>query len=89
MSAKVIGIIVLLILLLIFAIQNTQPVVLNFLLANFYLFRPIHSGEFRNWLADRMLTDDDWKDEEKESTVLIILFPTCCHSLLPDFSQES
>jgi hypothetical protein len=32
-----------------------------------------------------MLTDDDWKDEEKESTVLIILFPTCCHSLLPDF----
>ena len=31
MSAKVIAIIVLLILLLIFAIQNTQPVVLNFL----------------------------------------------------------
>jgi cardiolipin synthase len=34
-----------------------------------------------------MLTDDDWKDEEKESTVLIILFPTCCNSLLPDFLQ--
>jgi uncharacterized integral membrane protein len=31
MSAKLIAIIVLLILLLIFAIQNTQPVVLNFL----------------------------------------------------------
>lgn len=31
MSAKVMAIIVLLILLLIFAIQNTQPVVLNFL----------------------------------------------------------
>ena len=31
MSAKVIAIIVLLILMLIFAIQNTQPVVLNFL----------------------------------------------------------
>ena len=31
MSAKVIAIIALLILLLIFAIQNTQPVVLNFL----------------------------------------------------------
>ena len=31
MSVKVIAIIVLLILLLIFAIQNTQPVVLNFL----------------------------------------------------------
>ena len=31
MSAKVIGIIGLLILLLIFVIQNTQPVVLNFL----------------------------------------------------------
>ena len=31
MSANVIAIIVLLILLLIFAIQNTQPVVLNFL----------------------------------------------------------
>ena len=31
MSAKVIALIVLLILLLIFAIQNTQPVVLNFL----------------------------------------------------------
>jgi uncharacterized integral membrane protein len=31
MSAKMIAIIVLLILLLIFAIQNTQPVVLNFL----------------------------------------------------------
>ena len=31
MSAKVIGIIILLILLLIFAIQNTQPVVLTFL----------------------------------------------------------
>ena len=31
MSAKVIAIIVLLILLLIFAIQNTQPVVINFL----------------------------------------------------------
>ena len=45
-------------------------------LANFYLFRPIHSGEFYNWLADRMLTDDDWKDEEKESIVLIILFST-------------
>jgi len=34
-----------------------------------------------------MLTDDDWKDEEKESIVLIILFPTCCNSLLPDFLQ--
>ncbi len=31
MSAKVIAIIVLLVLLLIFAIQNTQPVVFNFL----------------------------------------------------------
>ena len=31
MSAKVIAVIVLLILLLIFAIQNTQPVILNFL----------------------------------------------------------
>ncbi len=31
MSAKLIAIIVLLVLLLVFAIQNTQPVVLNFL----------------------------------------------------------
>ena len=31
MSAKLIAIIILLVLLLIFAIQNTQPVVLNFL----------------------------------------------------------
>jgi len=35
MSAKVIALIVLLILLLIFAIQNTQPVVLNFLSGKF------------------------------------------------------
>jgi len=35
-----------------------------------------------------MLTDDDCKDEEKESTALIILFPTCCNSLLPDFSAR-
>jgi hypothetical protein len=36
-----------------------------------------------------MLTDDDWKDEEKEFTALIILFPTRWNSLLPDFLQES
>jgi hypothetical protein len=42
-------------------------------LANFYLFHPIHSGDFHGWLADRMLTDDDWKDEEKGSTGLIPL----------------
>jgi hypothetical protein len=42
-----------------------------------------------NLLADRMFTDDDWKDEEKESTVLVILFPTCCNSLLPDFLRGS
>ena len=38
------------------------------------LFRPIYFRKFRDWLADRMPTDDDWKDEEKEFTVLIILF---------------
>jgi len=38
-----------------------------------------------NLPADWMFTDDDWKDEEKESTVLIILFPTCYNSFLLDF----
>jgi hypothetical protein len=33
-------------------------------LANFYLFHPIHSGDFHGWLADRMLTDDDWKKKD-------------------------
>jgi hypothetical protein len=36
-----------------------------------------------------MLTDDDWKDEEKEYTVLIILFPTYYYSFLLDFLQGS
>jgi len=40
---------------------------------------------------DRYQTKEknDEKDEEKESTLLIILFPTCWNSLLPDFLQGS